>query len=437
MVSDNIEKELLSYTAQHSEMNETKCGGLILDTIDQLRKRKARPDFDRICHMLARRHGLKRAAVTDELNRLVNERKVIKVDYKGSTSYRNAAKWIKTKTQFHGSCHTSSDLSTVVLDAVRVLTIPAEGQQQLRSASVQDIEQYLLKADSQFSFNPAMIRAYVDKEVVKGNLHQLPSGEYIPLKIQLSENVSNEETSSNSSKSDGVPPAKSWKPVNDAKSPEATKDPKPNRCDYCLLTASANRKGEPEDLLVCKDCSSKAHPSCMEYTKLLPDYCPLPRNWQCPDCKTCIVCDETAGSNDLLTCYMCFEGYHMNCHEPRVTIKPSGVWLCSDCETNTKTETDDESYEPNVSYQSSNDGFLKSIQEYPASIPLAKKWSIGNVEAFIRHLGYDDEASAFREQEIDGMSLLLMKRNDVLTGLGIKLGPALKIYKHIVKLQCN
>ncbi|XP_061486515.1 sterile alpha motif domain-containing protein 13 isoform X3 [Rhineura floridana] len=35
--------------------------------------------------------------------------------------------------------------------------------------------------------------------------------------------------------------------------------------------------------------------------------------------------------------------------------------------------------------------------------------------------------------EIDGKSLLLMTRNDVLTGLSLKLGPALKIYEYHVK----
>ena len=28
-------------------------------------------------------------------------------------------------------------------------------------------------------------------------------------------------------------------------------------CDYCLQTADNNRKGEREELLVCKDCSAK------------------------------------------------------------------------------------------------------------------------------------------------------------------------------------
>ena len=40
-------------------------------------------------------------------------------------------------------------------------------------------------------------------------------------------------------------------------------------------------------------------------------------------------------------------------------------------------------------------------------------------------------------QEIDGKSLLLMKRSDVLTGLSIKLGPALKIHSHVARLQAE
>lgn len=42
---------------------------------------------------------------------------------------------------------------------------------------------------------------------------------------------------------------------------------------------------------------------------------------------------------------------------------------------------------------------------------------------------------SFVFQEIDGKALLLMSRNDVLTGMSIKLGPALKIYVHVARLQ--
>ena len=39
------------------------------------------------------------------------------------------------------------------------------------------------------------------------------------------------------------------------------------------------------------------------------------------------------------------------------------------------------------------------------------------------------------QQEVDGAALLMLSRMDVLRGLGIKLGPALKIYNHVKLLQ--
>lgn len=47
---------------------------------------------------------------------------------------------------------------------------------------------------------------------------------------------------------------------------------------------------------------------------------------------------------------------------------------------------------------------------------------------------FTDPARFCPAQEIDGKSLLLMQRTDVLTGLSIRLGPALKIYEHHIKV---
>lgn len=427
-------------------MSDQKCGVLILDAIDQLRKRKARPDLDRICHMLERRHGLKGAAVNEELARLVNEGTVVKVDYKGNTSYRNAAKWVKTKTQFYGSFYNSNDISSVVLESVRALTMPGKDNS-LRSASMQDIEQYLLKRDSQSNLNHATLRAVLEKEVDKRNLHQLPNGEFVPIKPRFSDGNTEKIIVENPKKLESSPPKQiklDTESVCQENSSNSSEESLPSRCDYCLFTATANRKGEPEDLLTCKDCGAKAHPSCMEYTKLLYEKYPDSVNWQCPDCKTCHICDETSSSNDLLTCYICFNGYHLNCHDPVISTKPTGPWLCSTCDTTvdkdkipkveSTTTVVSLNVDPIVAHPL-REGFHKALEEYPTSVPVARKWSIENVEAFFKFIGFEEEAPAFREQEIDGLSLLLMKRNDVLTGLGIKLGPALKIYKHILTLQ--
>ncbi|KAG9343194.1 hypothetical protein JZ751_014173 [Albula glossodonta] len=66
--------------------------------------------------------------------------------------------------------------------------------------------------------------------------------------------------------------------------------------------------------------------------------------------------------------------------------------------------------------------------------PDPASWGVADVVEYFRAAGFEEQAPAFREQEIDGRSLLLMTRNDVLTGLSIKLGPALKIYEYHVKL---
>lgn len=64
----------------------------ILQTIDSLRSRKARPDLERICWMIRRRHGSDPERTRAELEKLIHEQTVLKVSYKGSISYRNAAK---------------------------------------------------------------------------------------------------------------------------------------------------------------------------------------------------------------------------------------------------------------------------------------------------------------------------------------------------------
>ena len=38
-------------------------------------------------------------------------------------------------------------------------------------------------------------------------------------------------------------------------------------------------------------------------------------------------------------------------------------------------------------------------------------------------------------QDVDGAAVLVMQRKDILLGLGLKLGPALKIYNRIRALQ--
>lgn len=53
-------------------------------------------------------------------------------------------------------------------------------------------------------------------------------------------------------------------------------------------------------------------------------------------------------------------------------------------------------------------------------------WTVDEVASYLKFLGFPDQAPVFKEQEIDGLSLLLLKRMDVLCGLSMKLGMCAK-----------
>lgn len=75
------------------------------------------------------------------------------------------------------------------------------------------------------------------------------------------------------------------------------------------------------------------------------------------------------------------------------------------------------------------------IESNPGMGRNPKDWSVDEVESFIKAIGYADQACLFKDQEVDGVSLLLLKRSDVINGMTMKMGPALKIYGHIQRLQ--
>ncbi|KAM7418851.1 hypothetical protein PAMA_016125 [Pampus argenteus] len=101
---------------QQEKMSEpNKYREWILETIDSLRSRKARPDLERICRMVRRRHGSDPDRTRTELEKLIQEQTVLKVSYKGSISYRNAAKVqrkSRKKTEFTAAGSSSSSGSS-------------------------------------------------------------------------------------------------------------------------------------------------------------------------------------------------------------------------------------------------------------------------------------------------------------------------------------
>ncbi|XP_048453000.1 lethal(3)malignant brain tumor-like protein 3 [Rhincodon typus] len=64
------------------------------------------------------------------------------------------------------------------------------------------------------------------------------------------------------------------------------------------------------------------------------------------------------------------------------------------------------------------------------------KWTIDEVSEFILSLpGCEEQAKAFRHEQIDGEALLLLTQTDIVKIMSIKLGPALKIYNSILMFK--
>ncbi|XP_048103153.1 uncharacterized protein LOC125297051 isoform X1 [Alosa alosa] len=80
-------------------MSKPKYRKWILEAIDSLQSNKTRPDMQRICRRLKRKHGSDPFCTRAELEKLVQKKKVDKVICKGSISYRNPAKKVQRKRQ--------------------------------------------------------------------------------------------------------------------------------------------------------------------------------------------------------------------------------------------------------------------------------------------------------------------------------------------------
>lgn len=464
-----------------------KYKSVIIECIDQLRQRKARPDAVRIAHLVARRHGLKTAETESYLEQLVDSGDVLKVEFKGNTSYRVPS---NSKSLKHGKKSLNSDATNRnILDALSALC--GGDAENIKGTSLKEIEKWFNTNSVEPRLTKQQLQVALDREAGNGVIKKLENGNYQSLiesgkdkpkkaqKRKLSPKptpVKKEEFNEDGSPQKRGRPLSKRKRIKKNHGPDfetfyeqrASSPGSSLSCDYCLKSTKENENGESEKILICKDCNAQAHPSCMGYNPVLAKRA-LRSPWQCIDCKVCVVCEDAGDPDMMLFCDACDKGFHMNCHEPALENKPIGKWVCSDCISEGTADISVDMEEENVidegqvaegggpsclptpcdspaSEESGEDRprpppkKIKKKEIRPSAAPLAKypdasKWKVADVVNFFAKLGFKEQASSFQDQEIDGQSLLLLKRSDVLTGLNLKLGPALKIYQHVAKLQ--
>uniref|UniRef100_W5NEL2 PHD finger protein 10 n=1 Tax=Lepisosteus oculatus TaxID=7918 RepID=W5NEL2_LEPOC len=99
-------------------------------------------------------------------------------------------------------------------------------------------------------------------------------------------------------------------------------------CGICLKGKESNKKGKPESLIHCSQCSNSGHPSCLDMTAalvaLIKTY-----PWQCMECKTCTVCQQPHHEEEMMFCDKCDRGFHTFC--VGVDAIPLGCWVCDCC----------------------------------------------------------------------------------------------------------
>ncbi|KAI4461363.1 polycomb group protein [Holotrichia oblita] len=573
-------------------MSEIKYQDHILEAIDQLRRRKARPDADRIFNSLTRRHAIDFSDAKTALEKCVENGVVLKVEYKGNISYRNAAKkfsHLKRDSQgeiIRDPSKPNKNFTGLLTRAIAELVLLEPDYLELGVPGAELIKNILSKDSVRYT--KKYVSILLDKEVESGSLIRMENGNFLvgPAKndgqsrkfenenIKLSDLTGGntheiifggvkikkkpgpkpgfkKEKSIDSftlngkldngklrvggrrkrakkvfDPSDNNIPKKRGRPVgslnkstiekqlaklsdNDSR-PESRSSNNSHKeqggvCSVCHLQ---NKKGPTDRMIACRECSNKvnfyihhlicqysfpAHFSCLNgedmMLRMYPD-----NTWQCPHCKTCVICYETSDAGYLAVCSICADAYHMGCHQPKIIdkIKLGSKWLCINCQMPEQLAVNDiqlgfsnidalskehgDSMSPTsqfsgnsspINFRSSPSppsptpptlspqAHLNGHRTSPAfsiksespsfkdldldenidpSIPDASNWTYDEVYNYFAQY-FPEEAKVFKEQEIDGPSLLLMKRIDVLTSLKLKLGPALKIYRHVVKLQ--
>ncbi|XP_062871860.1 sterile alpha motif domain containing 1a [Trichomycterus rosablanca] len=363
-------------------MSEPRYREWILDTIDSLRSRKARPDLERICRMVRRRHGSEPDRTCLELDKLIEEQLVLKVNYKGSISYRNAAKVQRGKRKSEQAA--SKSAAKRALGPVDEEEMEDELSNPAGMDSSMDEEEASLDAtcmqiqntaDSGISLSPIITDAEVDMTRASPAPSQISSlGLSTPEKERDITCVSPERTQ-----------------------PVAQQE-----------TGSLELEGNLQPAAIC--------PSAQWST--------LTRE------------EESRAEESVLTPDQLLSNRTVSPHQDEAVGSDGAPHTGSDRQEEDKRCDKGEDVSRLQKTEPAKNGEIKTVGSVKAE-EIAQdllQWSVADVVSYFTAVGFPEQAVAFRTQEIDGKSLLLMQRSDVLTGLSIRLGPALKIYEHHVKV---
>ncbi|CAL8286740.1 unnamed protein product [Boreogadus saida] len=401
-------------------MSDSKYREWILDTIDSLRSRKARPDLERICRMVRRRHGSDPDRTCAELDKLIQEQTVLKVNYKGSISYRNAAK-VQRRSRKKDDTSTRrnvveeashSDLSNGdsalgPTDQDETEDLEADGSTVMDTDSNGDEDGAEESRDGQDGPSPS--HTYEDAATLCAFSAHAFSAPCSPMGPRPAPSpVSGADAAS----------APAWKSGERASSLPPSSPRAPVHSDWALGGRSPAEHQQRE----VKGAVKPAVPAVATSVAALKNNVEAGRT-------------ESISSDQLVPDYGA-NGARAEATRKVCDGRAQTLPVSTDNGTPSKKSTDTgpvaPAEEPIVNGGDPNKVWVKKEKTGQNLL----QWSVSDVAGYFSAAGFPEQSMAFRTQEIDGKSLLLMQRSDVLTGLSIRLGPALKIYeRHIKVLQ--
>uniref|UniRef100_A0A8C8Y7W2 Sterile alpha motif domain containing 1 n=1 Tax=Panthera leo TaxID=9689 RepID=A0A8C8Y7W2_PANLE len=371
----------------------------ILDTIDSLRSRKARPDLERICRMVRRRHGPEPERTRAELEKLIQQRAVLRVSYKGSISYRNAA---RVQPPRRGATPPAPPR------APRGGPQPPEGGAAraggpARPVSLREVVRYLGGSGGAGGrLTRGRVQGLLEEEAAaRGRLERTRLG---ALALPRGDRPGR------------APPAASARASRSKRGGEERVLEKEEEED------DDEDEDDEDDVSEGSEVPEGDRPAGAQHHQLNGERGPQSTKERVKEWTPCGPLqgqDEGRGPAPGSGTRQVFSMAAMNKEGGSATgicfFFPS---LCCHWRS---IATD---WFPLFCHSSGR-------KEKPAD-PV--EWTVMDVVEYFTEAGFPEQATAFQEQEIDGKSLLLMQRTDVLTGLSIRLGPALKIYEHHIKV---
>ncbi|XP_051904912.1 sterile alpha motif domain containing 1a isoform X1 [Hippocampus zosterae] len=419
-------------------MSDAKYREWILDTIDSLRSRKARPDLERICRMVRRRHGCEPDQTCGELEKLIREQTVLKVNYKGSISYRNAAK-VQRRCRKKDDTVTASSSAAVATGATTSVAAVndashsdlSNGDSALGPADPDDDDD---EADTSMAMDTD---SNMDEE--GGDESRDGQDGPSPGPVCTATPVVMRAASAPCSPSHARPgpgPGPGPSPASGldcvisiqmaAARPSSLSPTKPGiltHHDWANGVTGCPVERPEKGIHIDKACEATVHP--------VPVSPSAPMN---NDVKEEVKREDSSPLLDQLV-----PDYAVQLERSGDASQVQAQTLSSSGDCTPKKNPDalaslEQAETVHVNGDDKSDDLSPEKKANMSQNLL--QWTVADVASYFVDAGFPEQALAFRTQEIDGKSLLLMQRSDVLTGLSIRLGPALKIYeRHIKVLQ--